>query len=438
MDLQKIQKDFEGIIKYSQNYNFNLNSERLIRQWKTAKQPFIDAFGGKTIWRSGEKISLKLTEEAKEERFQTFLEELCSKGLLSCELDSFLQDNKNGFFSNKVVKENPIYGVHQGSKLVKSFKHFFPNDNSSIRIAQDIASKFIQEDKIEGELFLSVDPRDFLTISENNCQWRSCHALDGDYRAGNINYMVDNTTLIAYISNGIDEQLLCMPKGMLWNSKKWRMLVHTNLSTNIYFSKPYPYKHNMLQEIIFDTVKEVLFPEKKEEFNLLRNGTFNKVSLSDGTEYYIDSPMIAIANTAFDMRDCIDTSDSLGFVDIVLSSSYLPIIAVNRKEYYRCSSDIFRWKYDKQKVNESFKKVFYTKIGKKAFCPCCGINTLNYDEFLVCEDCLENNGIDGDNYCFCSICGRRIYNEDEAIKDEEGLYYCDDCAKVNHLNILDI
>ena len=89
-------------------------------------------------------------------------------------------------------------------KLVRAFK-FFETDKELLNEIQSVASMIIQEDKIEGTLCLSVHPLDFISSSENTHNWRSCHALDGEYRAGNLSYMLDKTTVMCYL-NSIKEE----------------------------------------------------------------------------------------------------------------------------------------------------------------------------------------------------------------------------------------
>lgn len=110
-------------------------------------------------------------------------------------------------------------------KLVKAFKYFEENPRS-LEDIQNYASRIIQEDKIEGTLCFSVHPLDFLSVSENTYNWRSCHALDGEYRAGNLSYMVDRSTFICYLRGAENQKLPHFPEDVLWNSKKWRMLLY--------------------------------------------------------------------------------------------------------------------------------------------------------------------------------------------------------------------
>lgn len=83
----------------------------------------------------------------------------------------------------------------------------------------------IQEDKVTGILCLSIHPLDYLSLSENTYNWRSCHALDGEYRAGNLSYMMDNTTVVCYLKGEDEAELPHFPAEVKWNSKKWRMLL---------------------------------------------------------------------------------------------------------------------------------------------------------------------------------------------------------------------
>ena len=81
---------------------------------------------------------------------------------------------------------------------------------------------------------MSIDPYDFLSISDNNHNWSSCHNLfDGEYRVGNLNYMADSVTMVGYYcSNDLfDEELEAFGNIKTWNSKKWRVLIHLQVIT---------------------------------------------------------------------------------------------------------------------------------------------------------------------------------------------------------------
>lgn len=141
----------------------------------------------------------ELDEEEKTDRVKLFCEKICNI-YENYDLKDFILTFIDDFYENITSKDYFYKGnmIPRGSKIVKSFK-FFEEDKCLLTDLQNEASRIIQEDKIEGYLCLSIHPLDFLSLSENNCNWRSCHALDGDYRSGNLSYMVDTSTIICYL-----------------------------------------------------------------------------------------------------------------------------------------------------------------------------------------------------------------------------------------------
>ena len=291
-----------------------------------------------------------------------------------------------------------------------------------IRFIQDTASRYIQEDKIEGYLYLSVDPRDFLTLSENNSKWTSCHSLDGDYRAGNLSYMVDDSTIIAYIASDSKEHLKCMPRNIKWNDKKWRMLVHSNWNTNIYYSRQYPFAHQGLMDAVDRVVKDLFF--HKQFFTEPMDIGTRTVVLPTGEKVDLGRNYFFTGEKVYDSKDIICDSDNLGYTDIIKSSTYSPIVAVS-KEAFRDYHDAVK---NEEKEDEHFKYTFGLVIGAPAICPCCGENKLNRDNSFLCNDCIIENDADEDFYCLCSSCGRHIYDEDSPVMIGDELY-CEQCAE---------
>lgn len=410
-DLLYIQEQVEGILKYSQDYPFDLDATNLILQWYNAKKKFISLFGD-TIIRSKKKIKISLTEEQRSRRFNDFMEALSDNDVLTDELESFLYINKDGFFDNKVILPFPSKNIQTGAKILKSFRKFIA-DEETIRWAQDTASKFIQENKVEGYLYLSVDPRDFLTLSENNENWWSCHSLDGDYRAGNLSYMVDSTTIIAYLADDKEEHLKCMPDWMEWNSKKWRMLIHTDMKNVIYYNRQYPYSSNGLL---------------KETYSML--STFLPDKFLHPTPVSIDTRKICLTNQltvggrVFDTRDIIDTNDYLGYSDLVHSSLYTPTASIKLENWMDLRSEHLT----KDQEEVMFRDTFKIKIGEKVICPDCGEEHLESHNSFLCPSCIAVRDADEDFYFACSCCGRRLYYEEDVYPFKEE-HLCKSCYK---------
>lgn len=417
IDLEKIQNDFESILVHSQDYPFYLDAKNLLSQWREAKNDIIASFNGELIIRSDKPIRIYLSEDQRRKRFNEFLADLDTNGILTAEFEAFLRDNEKGFFDNKVLLPYPSFNIPLGSKLSKSFKRFLTN-KETIRWVQDTASRYIQENKIEGYLYLSIHPIDFLTISENNENWWSCQTLDGDFRTGNISYMVDKTTIIAYLASGKQEHLKCLPKGMTWNSKKWRMLLHTDGESNIYYNRQYPYESKELLQLVHNMIIKYLKNDIDQPFDY----GFKVIQTQWGGDQ-LPYNQIYAGGRIHDTRDVVDVSGYLGYSDLIHSSTYAPIIAVNKEKMF-----VYNEERDKnQNIEQAFfNDAFKIKIGEKPICPCCGVEHLNRENSFLCEYCIAEKEADEDFYLTCNSCYHRIYDEDE-IYWMDDRPYCKEC-----------
>ena len=265
VSVDKLRPIVEKVLIHSQAYPFeHLQLYELMNTWRKKKDYYIKLFGGKPILVSDKKISITLTEQAKERKFEAMLDmmgdvvDIESQADNGLSLHDFLEENKDGFFENQVVESHPEIKIKKGMKQLKCFKYFLPSFTET-RNAQDLASRFIQDSKIEGYLYLSVHPLDFLTLSESNSNWRSCQALDGDYRSGNLSYMLDDSTIIAYLADGSMKNLRALPDSVLWLDKKWRMLVHTNnFKSVIYYNRQYPFDSDELEMAVYKAINDTL------------------------------------------------------------------------------------------------------------------------------------------------------------------------------------
>lgn len=394
--------------------------------WLRAKQPIIKMFGERLIIRSEQPVMIELSEEQRSRKFYEYLEILEDNDALTEDLRSFLLINKDGFFDNQVQLPFPSKHITPGSKLLRSFKHFIlPKDLREW--AQDKASQFIQESKLEGYLYLSVDPRDFLTLSENNKNWSSCQSLDGDYRAGNLSYMVDETTLVAYVADEKQEKLRCMPQGMTWNNKKWRMLVHLNPQGVVYYDRQYPYtSSNLIQE-----VHKMIAGMTGQEYQDPCYVGFKSVNYPDKTKGLLSTNQLVLCGgRCFNADDVIDIKQYLGFSDLVQSSSYVPIAAVREGDLLSYVDLCVNHHVPLIEEYTSLHKALGIKIGGNAKCVCCGKEYIHRDDKFLCDDCIAEHDADMDFYLTCQSCYHRIYDdEDDVMFNDEGEPYCMKCYK---------
>ena len=428
---QKIKNQFDDVIRHCYGID-NPKTNLLFEDWLNGKHCFLRAFGG-PILELGH-VKMGLSESAKNERLNKFIQQVEDQGY--DDLADFVRENKNGFFDNKVVySKETVWGdkIPSGMKLLKSFK-YYTNSKFDLDHFQNMASCIIQEDKIEGTLCLSVHPLDYLSLSENCHNWRSCHALDGDYAEGNLNYMIDSSTVICYIKsdNGDVYHLPNFPSNVPWNSKKWRMLVFLSDGHNALMAgKPYPFELEGILPKISDAIltkmclksncsllTDIPFEELQRYTQLLDEEDYNNIVATGWSRWknkYINNLGVShlrgrhvyMANRiyCFDADFIADGPNTKHFNDLMLSSTYL--------EPYYC--------YD----SNSGAKIKFS-IGKEAYCLECG-NYHSYTAGLMrCNDCLLEYQSDGHH---CDICGSNIYTDDY-IELYDGSIACVDCGNV--------
>lgn len=242
--LELVKPDYDKIkevLKYSQNIA-DPKIDKLLTTWASSKQILSNKFlQGNLSYTYPEEITFSLSPAAKEKNFSTFIDMVKGYGEETHWLIKFLfAINADDFYNNYlpfkyIMDADNEKIIPQGSKIIKSFKCFV-EDKQILAQLQMIASMYIQENKINGYLTFSIHPLDFLSSSENTYNWRSCHSLDSEYRAGNLSYICDCGTMIVYLSPNTPEKLPNFPISVPWNSKKWRMLMHFNTSYDVCFA----------------------------------------------------------------------------------------------------------------------------------------------------------------------------------------------------------
>lgn len=417
--MYNIKEDVRKILIHSQSYPFDLeNVDVLIDQWSKAKNEFLELFKGKTFIRSKNKVTTELTKEERRDEFNDFISFLSDNGLMTKELNDFLLLNQDGFFSNRVICPCPSKKISLGSKLSKSLKNFI-EEEMDVRWAQDEISKIIQKNKVEGYLYLSVDPRDFLTLSDSNNNWWSCHSLDGDYRAGNLNYMVDSTTIVAYLASDEKENFRGLPLDVKWYSKRWRMLIHTDINNCIYYNKQYPFASNGLLEEVHAMLTKFL----STRFTHITDDGFRTIKNKSNIQI-VETNQIYVAGRIFDTRDFIDISDYIGYSDLIHSGSYTPRISLNEEKYFK----LLERSSSRDKMISMFHDLYNIKIGEKVLCPKCGKGVLDLEGNFLCQDCRRKYNASENFYTACCDCGHKIYEEEETFWIE-GSPYCKYCYK---------
>lgn len=421
MTVQSIKEQFDKVIKYSQCVP-DPKTDQLFETWEKSKEYFYKLFGNKYIYELPDEVAFDLSKKAKAQRIKNFLEPL--RYYYGQEaLSDFIEDQEEGFFDNLIVKDYNYKGkiITKGSKLVRAFKYFVANENLLTDL-QNQASRIIQESKISGKLCLSIHPLDYLSISENNYNWRSCHSLDGEYRAGNISYLLDSATVVCYLKGADEVKLPNFPEDVLWNDKKWRVLLYFSNDKNMIFAgRQYPFDSEVGMDLIrYDLLDAIKFtaPAKKTKWTKWNKIIYPKVKITDDVKIVLDKGFVPVG---YDMKPLADimfnVEGSRQFNDVLSSSCYKPhYIAKCRcngfweNDFYLSTNDDTRF-----------------DIGAYTPCICCGEEAAMYDaDTMMCYDCEARYG-EGDNdiFTYCDCCGCRVARDDLYFVGDD--YLCPSC-----------
>lgn len=135
---------------------------------------------------------------------------------------------QNELIGNKLTA--PLGDYPAGTKALKALRPFFPTPEAyeEFRIEH---SRILNDKTLNGNLCLSIDPLDFLTMSDNSYNWSSCMSWVGGgcYRGGTVEMLNSPYVVVAYLEDPAKPQ-----------DKKWRTLlvVSPNYLGTI---KSYPY-----------------------------------------------------------------------------------------------------------------------------------------------------------------------------------------------------
>ena len=435
-EFDDVKLKFDKVVSWSQGIN-NPKTQSLLEKWQDAKSYYIDHFGG-LIWQSPEKVTFPLDPKDRDTKLNNFIENYVLYRYSNFDLARFLEQEKEGFFDNVVVNEYKTNGgdiIPKGMKLVKAFRYFTDMD-SHLEDLQQKASMIIQENKIEGYFCISVHPLDFLSASENMHNWRSCHALDGEYRLGNLSYLLDKCTMICYLKSEGDVKIPNFPGDVPWNNKKWRMWIHLADEHNALMAgRQYPFTIGG----VLDYIKVALFNMfnfSTYRWTLWHHDIIKAYDFQDGTMERVDvEPTIVMQNSFTPIKKIIeDAPNAHHFNDLLYSSYYTPWYC------WRMSSGV---------------PVHFT-IGSAVDCLACGNHVIDVpDTFLCdyCDDrrCCNNCGTrvpEGEGYwvegdllcqdCFdeyaveCADCGEYVYRSNAYWDEDDEEWYCYYCYKNNH------
>lgn len=298
----------------------------------------------------------------------------------------------------KVNSTGKSYTFVEGEKIMKAIKRIVDivNDewcNEHYDEFRIFHSQVLNEKTLKGTLCLSIHPLDFMTMSHNDLNWRSCMYWDNDgcYKAGTIEMMNSPNVIIAYLKSNKDMDI---GNGNMWNNKKWRCLFV--VEDDIIFSvKGYPYQNKELTALAGRFIAETINNARGKEIYHLATETY---------EY-------------FDFYD----------QDVDIRTASRSINFFSTEKMY---NDIYEWEgehwyitdYDADNALEN-RHVYRSEIeySGPSTCVLCGKYNYNENEVdLICDDCLAN-------YHRCECCYNLIEEENSIYNSYREEYICKTC-----------
>lgn len=181
-------------------------------------------------------------------------------------------------------------------RLIKQLEPFLDkqelfNEKKQYEKVLQLVSRF-KQNFANSKLFLSINPADFFTLSDNNEDWSSCvSALDGSMRSSLSGRALAPDTVIAYIIRENDEDNRYRVgyryfgeednerERVTWNSKLWRSTFVIS-EDFLGIGRGYPFRSSEFDNLILEFLKERL------NINYVDGGYFNIDSYSGTTDSF--------------------------------------------------------------------------------------------------------------------------------------------------------
>ena len=314
-----------------------------------------------------------------------------------------LDDLCTNVYSNEEVKL-PIAGqahpliIPTGCKVMKALskitKAFGLNQENfeDFRIKH---SMVLNQKKFRGTMCISIHPLDYMTMSDNDCNWDSCMSWQkpGEYRIGTVEMMNSPTVIVAYLKAEKDMKLFPYGEEITWNNKRWRELFVVNPAI-ILKVKGYPYNDKGLEQVVFDWVLELFAKNRPDR-------TFQEEPI--------------------ELEDCsgVDYQGKRIFLSPYYGLMYNDLY---RNKAYISDDFVEEWCVHKKygELDDLYR--FEVNVSGETECLVCGEETTEIDDFdcgsLMCPKCSGT--------IKCPECGCYV-NEDDLYYLGDGDYCCRSC-----------
>jgi hypothetical protein len=387
---------------------------------------------------------------------------------------------------------SPVLSYKAGMKVSKVISKIFTEsvlDNATKRPEEQrkkvldginiIVSMFIQQIKAEDiKVVLSINPLDFLLVSDHTTGWNSCHLWNnGCHKAGALSYMFDKYSMVSYAYKRKEPfeyaDITTEPLGI----KMWRSMVHMDLKNRSaihcrhypnenrtfarfarklsakvlsdYHETPYKWFYTAMKGGKPNSEETCESTNGEQKFRYIKTGleytdyVVDVVKLKDGGKppiIYTGSSVICLNSGEYlndsgllhhneDMCTCYNCNESVSEDD----ATYID------DEWFcnDCFSNLYSTCWECQEPYQNDDLTYIRNLDRDV-CPSCideyyyqcsvcdeweknDITFVDSVDGYVCNDCLDND------YTYCEDCGAYHENDDVTFVDDISRHVCDDC-----------
>ena len=177
-------------------------------------------------------------------------------GYLTTVWDETHSNEAYHFQAFKSTIKNNMRTVRTIQKVLKAMH--FPHMDLFEKWRNAVSDININKD-IKADLVISIHPIDFMTMSDNNCDWSSCMSWigRGSYSAGTIEMMNSNMAVVCYLESKTPFNIIFDDEEFNIPNKSWRILLYVHKDILV-AGKAYPYFNEGLTKCCLDQMRQLL------------------------------------------------------------------------------------------------------------------------------------------------------------------------------------
>lgn len=255
-------KGIEEFIKSRRSFD-EIDVYQYVKEWARNKKHIFELFGEKLSIEKEVELDLSKNHSYAKEEIDKFIDKIRERGYEYIKAYLFVSSlSVPEFYFNVINVDRNILGMEfkKGDKVSRILGKIMKNldKKESSKVITEY-SMFLQSLKAKGKVVLSIDPLDYVTMSENKSNWSSCHSLTGCYQTGPFSYMMDSTTAISYAKPSKDIELDYDGGTLVYSNKIWRQIVL--FSSNLEYAtqaRQYPAIMRANQQTVASIVSDLL------------------------------------------------------------------------------------------------------------------------------------------------------------------------------------